>query len=97
MKISKCFCVVPVLLLLAFVMVGVSGASDIGSTVKEACSRCHSNKRICLNLGVKSESGWKSTVTKMVSKGAQLPADQIDAAAGYLLGLSPGAEALCQE
>ena len=60
------------------------------------CSRCHSPKRICLNLGVKSAPAWKATVEKMVGKGAQLPTDKIEAAAGYLSGLAPGEGTLCQ-
>ncbi len=84
------------ILVMLFALAGVGGASDMGETVKQACSRCHSTKRICLNVGVKSTEGWKSTVTKMVSKGAQIPADQIDAAADYLSGLAPGDGPLCQ-
>lgn len=82
--------------IVSFSLAGISGASDIGASVKEACSRCHSTKRICLNLGVKSEDAWKATVTKMVSKGAQLSSDKIDTAASYLTGLTPGAAPLCQ-
>lgn len=77
-------------------LAGAGRASDIGDTVKQVCSRCHSTKRICLNVGVKSASAWKSTVTQMVGKGAQLPADKIEAAVGYLSGLAPGTGSVCQ-
>lgn len=77
-------------------MAGIVGASEIGDTVKNACSMCHSTKRVCLNLGVKSGAAWKATVTKMVAKGAQLKADEIDMAAGYLAGLAPGTGTVCQ-
>jgi len=83
-------------IVLMFAMAGVVGASDIGATIKQTCSRCHSTKRICLNLGVKNKASWKSTVNKMVGKGAKLPADQIDAAVGYLSGLAPGTGTVCQ-
>ncbi|ADU61853.1 MAG: hypothetical protein KUA35_07245 [Pseudodesulfovibrio sp.] len=79
-----------------FALAGVGGASDIGPTVKQSCSRCHTTKRICLNLGVKSDTAWKATVARMVEKGAQLPAGQIDAAAGYLTGLAPGGGTVCE-
>lgn len=75
---------------------GVSGASDMGNAVKQACSSCHSTKRICLNAGVKSAEAWKATVEKMVAKGAGLPADQIDAAADYLTALAPGTGPVCE-
>jgi mono/diheme cytochrome c family protein len=77
-------------------LAGVGGASDIGQTVKQTCSRCHTTKRICLNLGVKSDVVWKATVTRMVGKGAQLPDGQIDTVAGYLAGLAPGTGAVCE-
>lgn len=77
-------------------LAGAGGASDIGQTVKQTCSRCHTTKRICLNLGVKSDAAWKATVTRMVGKGAQLPADQIGAVAGYLTGLAPGGGTVCE-
>lgn len=71
-------------------------ASDIGGVVKSACTRCHSSKRICLNVGVKSNSLWKATVMNMVRKGAKLPADQVGAAVNYLTNLKPGQGPLCQ-
>lgn len=77
-------------------LAGAGGASDIGQTVKQSCSRCHTTKRICLNLGVKSDVAWKATVARMVDKGTQLPVDQIDAAAGYLSGLAPGTGTVCE-
>jgi len=79
-----------------FTLAGMAGASDMGQTVKQTCSRCHSPKRICLNLGVKNDAAWKATVTRMVQKGAQLPANQIDAATAYLAGLAPGTGTVCE-
>jgi hypothetical protein len=78
------------------VLVGVAGAADMGQTVSQACSRCHSTKRICMNQGVKSEAAWKATVAAMIDKGAQLPAGQAAAAAAYLAGLASGAGPLCR-
>lgn len=71
-------------------------AGDIGGAVKTACSTCHSTKRICLNIGVKNAKAWKATVTDMVGKGAQLPANRIDEAADYLTGLAPGTGTVCK-
>ena len=70
-------------------------ASDIGPTIQQTCTKCHSPKRICLNLGVKSESAWNSTINKMVGKGAKLPKDRINEAASFLSTLEPGAPLLC--
>ncbi|MUM78554.1 hypothetical protein GKC30_12995 [Pseudodesulfovibrio sp. F-1] len=79
-----------------FALAGMAGASDIGQTVKQACSRCHSPKRVCLTVGVKNDAAWKATVARMVQKGAQLPADRIDAASAYLAGLAPGTGTVCE-
>lgn len=84
------------IVVLMVAMAGIVGSSEIGDTVKNACSMCHSTKRVCLNLGVKSEAAWKSTITKMVAKGAQLQDNGIDVAAGYLAGLAPGTGSVCQ-
>lgn len=84
------------LCVMVFSVAGIVGASDIGGVVKQACTKCHSSKRICLNLGVKSGPAWQSTVKKMVGKGAQLPGERVEEAASYLSGLAPGAGPLCQ-
>ncbi len=77
-------------------LAGTGGASGIGGVVKTACTKCHSSKRICLNVGAKNLDMWKATVKTMVRKGAQLPADKINAAASYLTNLKPGAGEICQ-
>ncbi len=74
---------------------GMSGASDMGDMVEKKCSSCHSTKRICLNLGVKSEAAWLSTVEKMVAKGTPLKSDMVAPVAAYLSGLQPGAGPVC--
>lgn len=88
-------CVIFSGMLAIFALAGLAGASDIGATVKRACTTCHSAKRICLNLGVKSEAAWQATVQKMVAKGAQLSADQVGPAASYLAGLRQGGGPIC--
>ena len=84
------------IIVLMVAMAGIVGASGIGETVKNACSMCHSNKRVCLNLGVKSEADWKATITEMVDQGAQLETGEIGAAARYLAGLAPRTGSVCQ-
>lgn len=71
-------------------------AADMGGELDKACSTCHSTKRICLNLGVKSEAAWNVTVKNMVAKGARLSSEQIAPAAQYLTNLKPGASTLCK-
>ncbi|MBI9080617.1 MAG: hypothetical protein JEY79_12875 [Pseudodesulfovibrio sp.] len=93
-KFNVAACVVA--LMLAIALVGGVSASSVGDTVKDVCSRCHSNRRICLNVGVKTNVAWVSTVGKMVDKGAQLSPDSIDEVAGYLSGLAPGTGSVCQ-
>lgn len=78
-----------------FSLAATVGAADIATQVQAACTKCHSPKRICLNLGAKNQTLWKGTITTMVGKGAQLPHDRIDAAAAYLANLKPGESAIC--
>lgn len=77
-------------------LAGGAVASDIGTTVKKACTTCHSSKRICLNLGVKDAGAWKATVNRMVDNGARLSGGEVDAAASYLAGLAPGTGTVCE-
>jgi len=81
---------------LAACLVGTAVASDIGTTVKKACTACHSSKRICLNLGAKDAGAWKSTISRMVDNGARLSGGQVDAATNYLVGLAPGTGTVCE-
>lgn len=85
----------------AFVMLTLGWASvapsaDMGTEINRACTACHSTKRICLNLGVKDRAGWKSTVSRMIQSGAQLPLNKADDAADYLAGLKSGKASFCR-
>ncbi len=84
------------ILVAVFALAGTVGAAGLDSLVKQACTKCHSSKRICLNVGAKSEALWKVTVVNMVKKGATLPTDKIDATANYLNTLQPGAGKICE-
>ena len=95
MKSGRKQYVMAAIVLVAF-MVASAGAADIGTTVKEACTTCHSSKRICLNLGVKDAAAWKSTVSRMVGNGARLSGAQVDEAVGYLAGLAPETGTICE-
>ena len=95
MKSAKIPAVLFSVALLLTVAWGAS-AADIGAEIKKSCTRCHSAKRICLNVGVKSPDGWKSTINRMIGKGAQLPTSQVAAAVDYLSGLAPGTGTVCE-
>lgn len=82
--------------LLILIAAGPTAATDIGHAVKTNCTRCHSSKRICLNVGVKSKSAWESTINKMIGKGAKLPQSRVGEAVDYLSTLKPGTGPLCQ-
>jgi len=92
-RIQSCFAAFVCVVAFSFA-IGAS-ASDIGSVVNKACTKCHSAKRICLNLGVKSEPAWKTTVEHMVKKGAKIPAEEVDETALYLAKLKPDSAPLC--
>lgn len=71
-------------------------AADTEAEAARVCSACHSTKRICMSLGIKSGAAWKDTVTRMVHNGAQLPLSRVDEFAGYLAGLNKGQGPLCR-
>jgi predicted lactoylglutathione lyase len=73
-----------------------ASASDIEGVVNKACTKCHSAKRICLNLGVKSGPAWKTTVEKMMEKGARISAEKVDETALYLAKLDPDSAPMCE-
>lgn len=50
--------------------------------VQSACSECHGLEQVVSNP--KSAEEWRVTVNKMIRKGANLPAEQIDAVVDYL-------------
>jgi len=84
-------------LVVTFVLAtGFAGAADVGATIQSVCSKCHSTKRICLNVGAKDRAGWEATVKAMVAKGARLSPADIGPAADYLSGLAPGTGTVCQ-
>jgi len=80
--------------LLALAM--AAGAGDMGETIGRTCSACHSTKRICQNLGVKSPEAWTATVTKMIGRGAKLSADQVAGAVEYLSTTTPDQAPFCR-
>lgn len=94
MKSSIYVAVMTCFLGLSVAAVGAS-ATDMGQLVVETCSPCHTTKRICLNLGVKSQVAWKSTIQNMVYQGAELNEDQIAPLATYLNELQPGTPPVC--
>lgn len=83
------------LMLGAVAAMGAS-ASDMGDRIADTCSQCHSTKRVCKMIGIKDSAAWTKTLTRMVGKGAQLPASDIGNAAAYLDSLAPGTGPVCQ-
>ena len=59
-----------------------SGALDGKALVEERCTACHAIGRI--QAAHKDGAGWKTTVERMVGKGAKLNADEQAAAIKYL-------------
>ncbi|MFP4587217.1 MAG: hypothetical protein ACLFMQ_01340 [Desulfohalobiaceae bacterium] len=63
---------------------GMAGASNLDGEqlVKLRCNECHDQQRI--NAADKSRSGWKSTVDRMISHGAELNDEERLAVLDYL-------------
>jgi len=83
-------------LAMACLLAVAAGAADIGDTVGQACSACHSTKPICRALGPMDEAGWRAIVDRMVAKGARLSADQAAEAARYLATAKPDQAPFCR-
>lgn len=60
---------------------------DGKALVQERCAKCHSLARI--EKAKKSADEWKVTVERMVSKGAELSADELAAVVDYLAKTYP--------
>ena len=64
---------------------GETPAADGATLLEERCTGCHTTSRI---LGAsKDVEGWKSTITRMVDKGAELTPEEQAVLAEYLAGL----------
>jgi len=73
-----------------------AGAEDMGETLGQTCSACHSTKRICQNLGVKGPEAWTDTLSRMIKHGAKLPVNRMAGAVGYLTAATPGHTPFCR-
>lgn len=69
---------------------------DAPSLVMSSCTSCHPAQKICDKLGTKDKGAWTKTVTRMVEKGAAVPAVSIPLVSEYLAGLQPGAQPVCK-
>ncbi len=88
--------VVGICLLLVLGLAPAAQTADMGAKIGQACSACHSTKRICFNLGAKGKGAWKVTVDRMVGMGAQISSDRVAEAVDYLSGLQQGQASFCR-
>ncbi|MFW6323752.1 MAG: hypothetical protein ACOC0U_01695 [Desulfovibrionales bacterium] len=63
--------------------------------VGDVCNTCHTYTRICANLG-EDKDFWHATVSRMMTNGAPIEAEDIEPTAEYLAGLEPGSEPVCR-
>lgn len=75
---------------------GFAAAGDPAQTIMSACSKCHDTKRICAKLGTKDKAGWDATVTRMMSKGAQVAEADKAGVVDWLVAQKPGAKPVCE-
>jgi cytochrome c5 len=61
---------------------GAAPAGDGAALVNSRCTACHNLDRV--KAAKKTSAQWKETVTRMVSKGAKLSADEQTAVVDYL-------------
>jgi hypothetical protein len=65
---------------------GSSGSMDGMTLLQERCTECHGLERVDVT---KNEAQWKTTIDRMVAKGADLTGDEVDFLAGYLAERQP--------
>lgn len=65
----------------------VASGTDMKTLVETTCTACHSFDRI--SSAHKTADQWKTTVDRMVGKGAQLTTDQATAVVAYLAATYP--------
>ncbi|MDD3312900.1 hypothetical protein [Pseudodesulfovibrio sp.] len=81
---------------MACLLAVAAGAADMGDTVGQACSACHSTKPICRGIGTRDETAWRILVKRMVAKGAKLSSAQATEAAHYLATAKPDQVPFCR-
>lgn len=70
-------------------------AGDIcEESVNTVCIGCHNSDRVCESLGA-SEKTWQAVLDWMVSNGAELEDDEIEAMVKCFSAPSAGAKAAC--
>ena len=88
--------ILTILLLSPFIAVSCEDAEKVQTTpptldgqslVQERCTKCHGLGRIIQARN--TDKGWKATVKRMVSKGAQLNATEQEKAVQYLAETYP--------
>jgi hypothetical protein len=83
-------------LLAAGLAAGAGAAEPAPDTlVMNSCTSCHDSKRICNSLGNKNDAAWKTTIDRMVKKGAKLSAAEQQAVLAYLAKLPPASQPVC--
>lgn len=83
------------LFIAGFGISAIAAENPPDALLMNACTKCHNSKKICNNLGKKDEAAWKSTIQRMVKKGAALSSAQQDAIRLYLFKLAPNSEPVC--
>jgi len=71
-------------------------AQDAGQTVLGVCTKCHTTKRICRNLGKRDAAWWTAKVGLMLKRGAALNPQGKETVVAYLSGRKPGDRPVCE-
>ncbi|HID97962.1 MAG TPA: hypothetical protein EYP57_07235 [Thermodesulfobacteriaceae bacterium] len=88
--------------LMTTVMVPVWGAgvclaqNDCRTLILARCEKCHYRARICQKLGEKNEKAWNRTVSRMISKGARLSAEEKKTLVKCLTVQAPEIKKICE-
>lgn len=81
---------------LSALLAGSALAQDAAQTVVAACGKCHNTKRVCAGFGAKDKAAWNVTVTRMISKGAQVSEKDKAAVVDWLAAQPAGAKPVCE-
>ncbi|MFO7605303.1 MAG: hypothetical protein R6W72_03230 [Desulfurivibrionaceae bacterium] len=75
----------------------LSAGQECGEMLKEKCTGCHYNTRVCEKVGDKNRRSWKNTTKRMIRYGLKISTDEINEVTDCLVSLEDNPEIFCDK
>ncbi|MDT8335980.1 MAG: hypothetical protein RQ753_09795 [Desulfurivibrionaceae bacterium] len=75
----------------------VPAGQDCGERLREKCTTCHYNTRICEKVGTKNRRAWKNSTKRMIRYGLKISNAEIDGITECLVSLEGNPDIFCAE